>query len=123
MDVRFWEEKNNREEDRKKENYCPKKVTCAQKKGSNDIHEKQVDAEKEDEDEDEDGDENCPKKVTCAQKKSSNDIHEKQVGDEYEGENEDGDENYTKSGQHVHNKKVHTIFMNQVHHHREAGRS
>ena len=75
----MWDFEKKREEDSKKENYCPNKVTCTQKKkGSNDIHEKPVD------DEDEDDDENCPKKVTrtCAQKKCSYDIHEKQVDNE-----------------------------------------
>ena len=45
-------------------------VTCAQKKGSNDIHEKQVD------------DENGYWPSSCAQKKGSHDIHEKQVDNE-----------------------------------------
>ena len=44
----------------KKEDYCPNLVTCAQKKGPNDIHEKPV--------EDED-DENCPKRSHVRKKK------------------------------------------------------
>ena len=40
-------------------------VTCAQKKGSNDIHEKLV----ENEDQDEDDDENCPKRSYARNKK------------------------------------------------------
>ena len=130
MDVRFCEEKNNREEDGKEGGLLPKfghmctkkrskryswktgwgwrwrelskKVTCAQKKGPNDIHEKQVEDENE-------NDENCPKRSHVSKKKDQTIFMKNKLM-----------KRIRIGHHHVQKKKVHTIFMNQPNRQREV---